>query len=124
MRANTLSARSSSGDIETAVIDAEGVELEASSGSIHALFAGTAADYDTTASSSSGHVSAPNGTTRAAKRIVASTTSGSIDLRFMRDGTALEGSEGVDRDAPADRSAPQAPAAPEAPAAPKAPAAS
>ena len=102
VRANTLSARSSSGDIETAVIDAEGVELEASSG----------------------HVSAPNGTTGAAKRIVASTTSGSIDLRFMRDGTALEGSEGVDRDAPADRSAPQAPAAPEAPAAPKAPAAS
>ncbi len=100
VRANTLSARSSSGDIETAVIDAEGVELEASSGSIHALFAGTAADYDTSASSSSGHVSAPNGTTGAAKRIVASTTSGSIDLRFMRDGTALDGSEGVDRDAP------------------------
>ena len=124
VRANTLSARSSSGDIETAVIDAEGVELEASSGSIHALFAGTAADYDTTASSSSGHVSAPNGTTGAAKRIVASTTSGSIDLRFMRDSATLDGSEGVDRDAPADRSAPQAPAAPEAPAAPKAPAAS
>ena len=69
-------------------------------------------------------MSAPNGTTGAAKRIVASTTSGSIDLRFMRDSATLDGSEGVDRDAPADRSAPQAPAAPEAPAAPKAPAAS
>lgn len=124
MRAGTLSARSSSGGIETAVIDAESVELEASSGSIHALFAGMAADYDTTASSSSGYVSAPTGTTGAAKRIVASTMSGSIDLKFMRDGTALDSSEGVGRDAPADRSAPQAPAAPEAPAAPKAPAAS
>ncbi|MEI3230156.1 MAG: DUF4097 family beta strand repeat-containing protein [Gordonibacter pamelaeae] len=67
---------------------------------------------------------APNGTTGAAKRIVASTTSGSIDLELharQRDARRLRGRRPR---RPGSRSAPQAPAAPEAPAAPKAPAAS
>lgn len=122
LRTGTLKALSSSGGIETAVIDADSAEFESSSGTVRALFAGAATDYDIAASSLSGHVGAPSGALGAGKRISAHTASGSIDLKFSKGSEPTEGSERDTEDLGQDATtSPGAPAAPASPAAPEAP---
>lgn len=101
--ADNITIKSVSGDIDLAVVSAANIRFEATSGYVEmelcrldnlqgsttsgdvtALLVGDSNDYVINASTVSGNIYADRGNNEAAKKIVISTTSGSIDLDFRQ----------------------------------------
>lgn len=115
-----LDAHMGSGDVLATEVSATDAKFDAVSGNVSVSFAGSDSEYAIEASSVSGDVHSPAGSSTASRHVSAHTMSGNVTLTFSGGGASVNsGGDGT----PNSSSVPEAPEAPDAPTAPEAPAA-